>query len=55
MVGARSSEVVTATHVQNAADFSELLRGVMPVERATAEYLRASRCRLGRRRRYCSG
>jgi len=47
MVGARSSEVVTATHVQNAADFSELLRGVMPVERATAEYLRAFSLPLG--------
>jgi hypothetical protein len=47
MVGARSSEVVTATHVQNAADFAELLRGVMPVERATAEYLRAFSLPLG--------
>jgi hypothetical protein len=47
MVGARSSEVVTATHVQNAADFAELVRGVMPVERATAEYLRAFALPLG--------
>lgn len=47
MVGARASEVVGATHVKNASDFAELLRGVMSVERATAEYLRAFSLPLG--------
>ncbi len=41
MVGARAAEAVTATHVQNAHDFAELLEGCLPVERAVEEYLRA--------------
>jgi hypothetical protein len=47
MVGARAAEAVTATHVQNAHGFVELLRGVMPVSRATDEYLRAFYLPLG--------
>jgi hypothetical protein len=40
MVGARASEAVIATHVENAIGFCELLRGVLPVEQATDHYLR---------------
>jgi hypothetical protein len=47
MVGARAAEAITATHVQNAYMLAELLRGQMPVERATAEYLRAFYLPLG--------
>ena len=35
MVGARASEAVIATHVENAIGFCGLLRGVLPVEQAT--------------------
>jgi hypothetical protein len=47
MVGARAAEAVTATHVQNAHDFAELLEGYLPVERAVEEYLRAFYMPLG--------
>jgi hypothetical protein len=40
MVGARASEAVIATHVENAIGFCSLLRGVMPVEQSTDHYLR---------------
>lgn len=40
MVGARASEAVIATHVENVIGFYDLLRGVMPVEQATEHYLR---------------
>lgn len=40
MVGARASEAVIATHVENVISFYELLRGVMPVEQVTEHYLR---------------
>ena len=47
MVGARAAEAVTATHVQNALDFAQLLAGHLSVERALAEYLRAFYLPLG--------
>src|SRR5512143_1730938 len=34
LVGARAEEAVTATHVNNARHFTELLEGHLPVERA---------------------
>jgi hypothetical protein len=40
MVGARASEAVIATHVENVISFYELLRGVMPVDQVTDHYLR---------------
>jgi hypothetical protein len=40
MVGARASEAVIATHVENAIGLYQLLRGVMPVEQAADHYLR---------------
>jgi hypothetical protein len=40
MVGARAAEAVIATHVENAIGFSRLLKGQMPVEQATDQYLR---------------
>ena len=40
MVGARASEAVIATHVENVIGFYDLLRGVIPVEQATEHYLR---------------
>jgi hypothetical protein len=39
MVGARVAEVVIATHVENAVEFTRLLKGVMPVNAATDRYL----------------
>lgn len=47
MVGARAAESVTATHVQNAHHFAELLEGCFPVERAVEEYLRAFYLSIG--------
>jgi hypothetical protein len=47
MVGAGAAEAVTATHVQNAHAFAELVEGCMPVERAVEEYLRAFYLPLG--------
>ncbi|HTS88528.1 MAG TPA: hypothetical protein VMG41_08565 [Gemmatimonadales bacterium] len=47
MVGARAAEAVTATHVNNAHAFAELLEGYLPVERAVEEYLRAFYLPLG--------
>jgi len=40
MVGARASEAVVSTHVENAIGLSRLLKGVMPVGQATDHYLR---------------
>jgi hypothetical protein len=40
MVGARASEAVIATHVENVIGFYDLLRGVMPVDQVTDHYLR---------------
>ena len=40
MVGARAAEAVIATHVENAIGFTQLLKGQMPVEQATDQYLR---------------
>ncbi len=40
MVGARASEAVIATHVENAIEFCRLLKGQLPVEHATDLYLR---------------
>ena len=40
MVGARAAEAVIATHVENALGFTRLLKGHMPVEQATDQYLR---------------
>jgi hypothetical protein len=40
MVGARASEAVIATHVENAIGLCALLRGVLPVEQAADHYLR---------------
>ena len=40
MVGARAAEAVLATHVENALGFSSLLKGLLPVEQATDQYLR---------------
>lgn len=40
MVGARAAEAVIATHVENALGFTRLLKGQMPVEQATDQYLR---------------
>jgi hypothetical protein len=40
MVGARAAEAVLAAHVENALGFSRLLKGTMPVEQATDQYLR---------------
>lgn len=40
MVGARASEAIVATHVNNAIEFCGLVRGVMTVEQATDHYLR---------------
>jgi len=40
MVGARAAEAVIATHVENALGFTQLLKGTMPVEQATDQYLR---------------
>ena len=40
MVGARAAEAVIATHVENAIGFTRLLKGAMPVEQATDQYLR---------------
>jgi hypothetical protein len=39
MVGARATEAVISTHVENAVEFARLLRGVMPVNAATDRYL----------------
>jgi hypothetical protein len=39
MVGARAAEAVISTHVENAIEFTRLLRGVMPVDAATDRYL----------------
>ena len=39
MVGARVAEAVIATHVENAVEFTRLLKGVMPVNTATDRYL----------------
>jgi hypothetical protein len=47
LVGARAEEAVTATHVNNARQFTELLEGQLPVERAIGEYLRAFYLSLG--------
>lgn len=47
MVGARASEAVTSTHVNNAHDFADLLEGYLPVERAVEEYVRAFYLPLG--------
>ncbi len=47
LVGARAEEAVTATHVNNARQFTELLDGHLPVERAVGEYLRAFYLSLG--------
>ncbi|HEX6106514.1 MAG TPA: hypothetical protein VFZ26_13090 [Gemmatimonadales bacterium] len=40
MVGARAAEAVIATHVENAIGFTQLLKGQLPVEQATDQYLR---------------
>lgn len=40
MVGARAAEAMVATHVENALELAWLLKGVMPVKRATEYYLR---------------
>jgi hypothetical protein len=40
MVGARAAEAVVATHVENAIGFTQLLKGVMPVNAAADHYLR---------------
>jgi hypothetical protein len=40
MVGARAAEAVIATHVENAIGFTQLLKGHLPVEQATDQYLR---------------
>jgi hypothetical protein len=40
MVGARATEAVIATHVENALGFTQLLKGNIPVEPATDQYLR---------------
>jgi hypothetical protein len=40
MVGARAAEAVIAIHVENAIGFTQLLKGQMPVEQATDQYLR---------------
>jgi hypothetical protein len=47
LVGARAEEAITATHVNNARQFTELLRELLPVERAIGEYLRAFYLSLG--------
>lgn len=47
LVGARAEEAVAATHVNNARQFTELLAGHLPVERAIGEYLRAFYLSLG--------
>lgn len=47
MVGAQAAEAVTSTHVQNAHEFARLLAGLMPVEKAVSEYLRAFYLPLG--------
>src|SRR5436309_5043407 len=39
MMGARVAEAVIATHVENAVEFTRLLKGVMPVNAATDRYL----------------
>ena len=40
MVGARAAEAIVATHVENAIEFTHLLRGAMPVNVAADRYLR---------------
>jgi hypothetical protein len=40
MAGARASEAVVATHVENALELAWLLRGVMPVNAAADHYVR---------------
>lgn len=40
MVGARAAEAVVATHVENAIGFTQLLKGVLPVNAAADHYLR---------------
>jgi hypothetical protein len=47
LVGARAEEAIAATHVNNARQFTELLRDHLPVERAIGEYLRAFYLSLG--------
>lgn len=47
LVGARAEEAIAATHVNNARQFTELLRDQLPVERAIGEYLRAFYLSLG--------
>jgi hypothetical protein len=47
LVGARAEEAIAATHINNARQFTELLRGHLPVERAIGEYLRAFYLSLG--------
>jgi len=47
LVGARAEEAIAATHVNNARQFTELLREHLPVERAIGEYLRAFYLSLG--------
>lgn len=47
LVGARAEEAIAATHVNNARQFTELLEGHLPVERAIGEYLRAFYLSLG--------
>jgi hypothetical protein len=39
MVGARVAEAVISTHVENAVEFTGLLKGVMPVNAASDRYL----------------
>lgn len=39
MVGARVAEAVISTHVENAVEFTRLLKGVLPVNAATDRYL----------------
>jgi hypothetical protein len=47
LVGARAEEAIAATHVNNARQFTELLRDYLSVERAIGEYLRAFYLSLG--------
>ncbi len=47
LVGARAEEAIAATHVNNARQFTELLKDHLPVERAIGEYLRAFYLSLG--------
>jgi hypothetical protein len=47
LVGARAEEAIAATHVNNARQFTDLLKEHLPVERAIGEYLRAFYLSLG--------